>query len=141
MIKSIYLIGSLRNQEIPVIGDTLRAEGFDAFDEWHSAGKEADDEFQAYRLGRGLSYRQALNTYAAKHIFSFDKYHLDRCDAAVLVMPAGKSGHLEAGYMAGTGKPVFVLFNGEPERFDQMYQFCTDVCFSVKELIDAIKAR
>lgn len=138
--KTVYLIGSLRNSNVPVLGDKLRAVGYDVFDEWHGAGHEADDAFQNYRLGRGLSYRQALNSYSARHIFNFDKTHLDRSDCAVLVMPAGKSGHLEAGYMCGKGKPVFVLFDGEPERFDQMYQFCTDVCFSDEELINCLKS-
>ena len=130
----IYLIGSLRNDEIPAIGDKLRERGFDVFDQWHSAGPEADDCFQAYRLGRKWSYREALNSYAAKHIFNFDKTHLDRANIAVLVMPAGKSGHIELGYFLGQGKPGYVLFDKEPDRFDQMYQFADDVFFDINEL-------
>jgi nucleoside 2-deoxyribosyltransferase len=49
-------------------------------------------------------------------------------------MPAGKSAHLELGYMIGRGKPCFVLFDEEPERWDVMYQFATAVCFSYEEL-------
>jgi hypothetical protein len=36
-------------------------------------------------------------------------------------MPAGRSGHLELGLIMGQGKPGFVLFDGEPEKWDQMY--------------------
>jgi len=49
-------------------------------------------------------------------------------------MPAGKSGHMELGYMIGQGKPCFVYFDKEPERWDVMYQFAKEVCFSMEEL-------
>ena len=112
-MTSVYLIGSLRNPAIPELGNLLRKQGFEAFDDWYSAGFEADDQWQKYENLRGRSYKEALQGHAAKHVFAFDKFHLDRCDAAVLVMPAGRSGHLELGYFAGTGKPGYVLFDKE----------------------------
>jgi hypothetical protein len=40
--------------------------------------------------------------------------------------------------MIGQGKPCFILFDEEPERWDVMYQFCMEngenVCFSQEEL-------
>ena len=51
-----------------------------------------------------------------------------------MLMPAGKSGHLELGYARGKNKPGFILFDKEPERVDVMYQFATDVFFSQEEL-------
>lgn len=130
----IYLIGSMRNPKIPVIANKLRAEGFDIFDDWYSPGKNADDEWQAYELARGRTYREALNGEHAREVFEFDKQHLDKAESAVLVAPAGKSGHIELGYMVGKGKPAFVLMEQEPERFDIMYRFATRVCLSLDEL-------
>lgn len=124
--KSLYLIGSLRNEGIPEISKSLRKIGLDVFDDWHAAGPEADDCWKEYEENRGRTYKEALSGYAARHVFSFDKYHLDRCDAALLVLPAGKSGHLELGYMAGRGKPTFILLD-RPDRWDVMYQFATEV--------------
>jgi nucleoside 2-deoxyribosyltransferase len=138
-MTSVYLIGSLRNPAIPELGNVLRAQGFDAFCDWYSAGFEADDQWQKYENYRGRSYKEALQGHAAKHVFAFDKFHLDRCDAAVLVMPAGRSGHMELGYFAGTGKPGYVLFDKEPERYDVMYQFAKDVFFDKESLILALK--
>ena len=57
----------------------------------------------------------------------------------VLVMPAGKSGHMELGYLAGIKTPVYVLFDKEPERYDIMYRFADDVVFSVEELVEVLK--
>lgn len=136
MIKSIYVIGSLRNEEIPSIAESLRDLGLDVFDDWYAAGPEADDYWKKYETGRGNGYREALRGYAARHVFEFDKYHLDRCDAAILVLPAGRSGHLELGYSAGCGKRTYILLDGQDSRFDVMYQFATEVFHSKEEMID-----
>ena len=137
-IKLMYLIGSLRNEKVREIGKTIRDKtGIDVFDDWHGAGPHADDEWKEYELARGRSYREALMGYAARQIFSFDKTHLDRCDAALLCMPAGKSGHLELGYALGSGKPGFILFEeGADDRWDVMVQFATKVFFTKDEMIE-----
>lgn len=133
-MKVIYLIGSLRNPQIPDIGKFLRSLNFEVFDDWHSAGPEADDYWQAYEKHRGHTYPEALQGWHAKDVFAFDKYHLNRSDMAVLVLPAGKSGHLELGYVIGQGKPGFILMDHEPDRFDVMYQFAQGVYFNKEEL-------
>lgn len=136
----VYIIGSLRNVEIPVVGNALRAAGFYAFDDWYGAGPDADDKWQEYEKLRGRTYREAVYGEAAGNTFNFDKAHLDTSDAAVLVMPAGKSAHLELGYMAGRGKPTFIYFpEGEPERFDVMTRFATDLCFQLVDVVHAIR--
>ena len=133
--KSLYLVGSLRNTNVPLVGDKLREAGFEAFDQWYSAGPEADDHFKQYHIDRGNSYEESLKSYAAKHIFSFDKFHLDRCDAAVLILPAGRSCHIELGYTIGKGKPAYVLLDNEEGRWDLMYQFASGIYTSVEDLI------
>ena len=134
LIKSIYIIGSLRNPEIPKFANELQAQGFEAFADWYSPGPQADDFWRDYAKARGLSYGQALKSPAATHVYEFDKSHLDRCDAAVMLMPAGKSAHLELGYTIGKGKPGYILFDQEPERYDVMVQFATGVFFSKEDL-------
>ena len=121
------------------MGDHLRAEGFDVFDQWYSAGKIADDSFKEYFQSRGISYPDALKSYAARHIFDFDKRHLDRCDSVVLVCPAGRSGHLELGYSIGRGKSAYVLMDTDNERWDIMYNFATGVFFDVESLVAEMK--
>lgn len=130
----IYLIGSLRNPEIPKIANALRAEGFDIFDDWYSAGPEADDKWREYEIGRGHNYVTALNGFAAKHVFSFDYKHLDRATTVVLALPAGKSGHLELGWALGRGKKGYVLLDN-PDRWDVMYQFAAGVTTDFQQLI------
>ena len=138
--KQIYMIGSLRNEKIPVIAKELRKLGFIVFDDWFSPGPEADEYWRKFEKVRGSTYKQALGNHAAKHVFEFDKHHIDESDIGLLIMPAGKSGHLELGYMIGQGKPGLIYFEEDPERWDVMHQFATEICVSMDELkTDLIK--
>lgn len=121
--KQIYLIGSLRNPEIPTLGNILRKElDCNVFDDWYAAGPEADDKWKEYEQSRGRNYLEALEGKAAENVFAFDKTNLCASSVCVLVLPAGKSAHMEAGWMAGRHIPVFVLIDN-PDRWDVMYKF------------------
>lgn len=137
----IYLIGALRNLRVQEVAHELRANlgGEEVFDDWASPGEEADEKWQAYERRRGRTYRQALDGWHAQHVFHFDKTHLDRARAAVLLQPAGKSAHLELGYIIGQGKPGYILYLAEPERFDIMMLFATEVFTDVYHLIEALR--
>lgn len=139
-INSIYLIGSLRNDAIPETATMLRSLGLEVFDDWYAAGPEADDYWRTYEKRRGRSYAEALKGHAAKHVFGFDKGHLERCDASILVLPAGRSGHLELGYTAGLGKKTFILLDQEYDRWDVMYRFATEVFMNKEEMIEYFKS-
>ncbi len=134
----IYLIGSLRNSEIPKIAKRLRKLGFDVFDDWYAAGPEADDKWRDYEKERGRTYKEALNGLAADHVFQFDLKHLNNCDIAVLCLPAGKSAHLELGYVIGRGKKGYILLD-KPERWDVMYKFAKEVFYTLEELEDELR--
>lgn len=131
----IYLIGSLRNPKIPIIGNRLRQEGFSVWDDWFAGGKTADDEWKNYEEGLGHTYLEALQGDAAKHIYQFDHTHLDLCDTGLLVCPAGKSAHLELGYMLGSGRKGYILLDTQGIRWDVMYQFANGIYQDINNLI------
>jgi hypothetical protein len=135
----LYLIGSLRNPQIPRLAENLRGLGLEIFDDWYAAGPKADDHWKEYEEGRGNDYRDGLKGWAAQHVFEFDVFHLNRCDGAMLVLPAGRSGHLELGYASGLGKKTYVLLD-RPDRWDVMYQFARDgIFFSEDEMYEHFK--
>jgi hypothetical protein len=143
-INKVYVIGSLRNPNVATVAGTLRQRlGVEVFDDWLAAGPEADDKWKAYEEARGRTYEEALKGYAAEHVFRFDKLHLDTADAAVLVLPAGRSAHLEAGYMVGQGKPVYILLDevSGSARWDVMYKFVTGVYRNLEDIITAISVQ
>lgn len=135
----IYLIGSLRNCNIPFVSRALRDAGYSVFDDWMAAGPEADDYWQRYEIERGRTFNEALDGIAAEHVFDHDKSWLNYCDTGVLVAPAGRSAHLELGWMLGQGKRGYVLFDAQPERYDVMYKLATGVAFSVEELVEKLR--
>jgi len=138
LMSKIYLIGSLRDKLIPGIAKELREKtGHEVFDDWFAPGPRADDHWKEYEEARGRNYGQALKGYAATHIFSFDKHHLDTAEIGVLILPSGKSCHLELGYLVGQGKRTYVLMD-KPDRWDVMYQFATGIVFDMEELIEMI---
>lgn len=112
----------------------------EVFDDWYAAGPEADDYWQKYEQARGHSFIEALDGHAAYHVWNYDRFHLDRADVGVLVMPSGKSGHLELGYMAGAKKPTFILLEKEPERWDVMYRFAHKVHTTTGGLIEDLSS-
>lgn len=135
----LYLIGSLRNPEVTNIARQIRDRfsSVEVFDDWMAAGPKADDHWKDYEIEKGHSYKQALKGYAAKHVFEFDRFHLDTADAAVLILPAGRSGGIELGYMVGRSKDTFILLD-TPERYDVMFQFADHIAENTEELLEQI---
>ena len=127
--KKAYIVGSLRNPMIREAAKVLRDAGMEVFDDWHGCGPEADDHWKTYEKDRGRTYIQALGGKLAGHAFEFDKSNLDEADTVVLILPAGKSGHLELGYAAGRGKDTFIVLepDRDEDRWDLMYKFATKV--------------
>ena len=134
----IYVIGSLANDRVEVVAERLREAGFDAFDQWRCA---KGDFWADYALRRGMKFREALQMDFVDVAFAFDMKYLAKADIGVLVMPAGRSGGLELGWLLGRGKPGYVLYDGEPERADLMTKMSTGVLFSVEELIEELGGR
>ena len=129
----LYVIGSLRNPDIPTFSQSLRQLGIEVFDDWFAAGPEADDKWRDYEIARGRSYVEALEGLAAQHVFAFDRHHIADSDAVVLINPAGRSGYLELGWALGKGKPGYIVLDPTKEvRYDVMLQFATKV-FANKE--------
>jgi hypothetical protein len=135
----IYLVGSLKQGDrVREVAAALRADGWDVFDDWLSAGSDADDSLRDHFVARGFTFKQALASPAARNIFEFDRHHLAAASIVVLVMPAGKSGFLELGWALGQGTRGYILFDGDPDRIDIMMQFADGICYSIEELKEAL---
>ena len=140
MVKQpkIYVGGSLRSDSASDVANFLRSRlKAEVFDDWQATSPDADDAWKAYERERGRTFLEALRGHAARNVFEFDKKHLDESDAFVLVLPAGRSAHMELGYMAGNGKPTFILYNPEVEndRWDVMYGFATAIVDNQESLV------
>jgi hypothetical protein len=75
---------------------------------------------------------------AVERGFAFDKSALDWADTCVLVLPCGRSAHLEAGYAAGQGK--LTLFYLHPDKFEPelMYRLGHGCITTIDGLLDRL---
>lgn len=80
-------------------------------------------------------YLQALEHKRAREGFANDMAALEGCDACVLVLPCGRSAHLELGYATGAGKIAVVLCEklDEPEL---MYLMCDQIATTVTGVLN-----
>jgi len=135
----VYVASSWRNQKQPEVVSALRAQGHDVYDfrnpEPDSHGfnwREIDPAWQTWTLAE---YQAALNHPIARAGYKLDMTALENCDVCVLVMPCGRSAHLEAGYAIGAGKPtVILLSDGEPELMYKMAR----TCLALSEVVEFV---
>ena len=82
-----------------------------------------------------------LEDKRSQRAFKEDKKWLDWCDCCVLVLPAGNSSHLEAGYAKGQFKELIIYSpSGFPAgEFDVMYGFADLMTDSIEKLIEYLK--
>lgn len=143
-MAKIYVATSWRNGFQPSVVERLRELGHEVYDFRNPpkgmgfSWSEIDPAWEDWKFE---AYKEALKTPRAVEGFNSDKDGLDWSDLTVLVLPCGRSAHLEAGYAAGQGKPVFVYFAGnlkqEPEL---MYGLCEGGIFnSLSSLTQAIE--
>ena len=131
----VYLVGSLRNPQVPLMAKRLRESGFEVFDDWYAAGPGADDAWRDYERAKGHTLPQALKGAAGQNVFQFDRRHLVDATSVVLLLPAGKSAHLELGWAIGKNKHSAVFLGDEPDRYDVMYAFASLVTPELDELV------
>jgi hypothetical protein len=116
----------------------LREVGYDVYDFRHPAPgdegytwAEIDPAWQSWTPEQ---YRNALQHPLAQVGFAQDKLALQMADVTVLVLPCGRSAHLELGYAAGVGQPTAVLML-DPCEAELMYLLVDRVCLTMDELV------
>jgi len=137
----IYVASSWRNSHQPYVVEALREMGCEVYDfrnPPHGRGGFAWSQIDpAWQSWTPAQWRDALRHPLAVEGFNSDKAGMDWADACVLVLPCGRSAHLEAGWFAGKGKPVAFLAL-EPSEPDLMVGLGNGVLTSFVELGDWI---
>jgi len=82
-----------------------------------------------------------LKDERAQEAFKEDKMWLDWADVCLLILPAGKSSHLEAGYAKGQGKKLIIYQDEFPYgEFDVMYGFADLITDDPARVLKEMKA-
>ena len=135
--RKIYLASSWRNERQPEVVNALRAAGHLVYD-FRNPPSGAGFEWAVIDPGwqdwSPSAFRDALDHDAAQAGYSNDFEAMQWADTCVLLLPCGRSAHMEAGWMAGAGKQVFILLTAKEEP-ELMYRMANGICLSVGELL------
>lgn len=138
----IYVASSWRNPRQPGVVEALRAAGHAVYDfrappngvpgfQW----SEVDPDWQAWSAA---DYRRLLTTHPTAALgFQNDLRGMQWADTCVLLLPCGRSAHLEAGWFCGAGKRCLILTQ-DGEEPELMALLATDICVSVDEVLAAL---
>lgn len=124
----IYIASSWKNQQAVIsLARLLEDEGFivDAF-------CRSTDARYAFHWSELVDDEDDLKNYDAiemladprtQRAYNEDKKWLDWSDTVIMLMPCGRSSHLEAGYAKGQGKLLFIYGEFPKGEFEVMYGF------------------
>ncbi len=140
--RKIYLASSWRNEQQPSVLKRLREDGHEVYDFRNPAEGNSGFGWKACQYDMHdpqLYVRHITRDPVAAAGFLFDRDALNWCDTCVLLLPCGRSAHLEAGYAIGQGKQTFIVIS--PEKFEPelMYLLATGICESVTDLMVALR--
>lgn len=133
--RKIYVASSWRNNRQQEVVEQLRLSGHEVYDFKNPAPgnhgfswSEIDPNWKDWTEEQ---YRNALAHPIAQAGFHFDFEAMQWADTFVLVLPCGRSAHLELGWACGMGKQTLVLLDKmEPEL---MVKMCDHLCLDLTE--------
>lgn len=143
---SFYVASSWRNYHLqPAVVEALRAEGFtDTYDFRHplpgNEGFKWSDIDPDWQSWSPEAFKLALDHPIAEQGFDLDFTAMSLSDVGVLVMPCGRSAHIEAGYFVGhPQKRLIILLDSAPTEPELMYKMADAVCLSLGEVMDTVR--
>lgn len=141
-MSRIYVASSWRNEHQPHVVAKLREFGHHVYDFRNpphiGRGFSWSEINEGWQKWTARSYREMLLTSPiAARGFMADLRGMQWADVCVLVLPCGRSAHLEAGWFCGAGKRCIILTQDgdEPEL---MALLATDICISLDEVIECL---
>lgn len=141
-MSRVYVASSWRNAHQPAVVDELRAGGHAVYDFRNPSNGVPGFTWSAIDPGwmgwSASEYRRLLTTDPiAARGFLNDLRGMQWADTCVLVLPCGRSAHLEAGWFAGAGKRCIILTR-DGEEPELMALLANEICISIEEVLEAL---
>lgn len=142
--RSAYVASSWRNPYQPALVRALRSAGMQVYDFRNPAPgvtgfawSEIDPDWMDWMPSE---WREALRHPIAVKGYRNDRRGMDNSECCVLVLPSGRSSHMEAAFMAAQGKPVFTLAldHVAPDLMNLLLGPPEHLCCSMDDLFDAL---
>jgi hypothetical protein len=142
-MANIYVASSWRNKQQPLVVQTLREAGHEVYDfknppdasgfKW----SDIDPEWEAWTNDQ---YTSSLEHPLAEKGFKADFDAMAWADAVVLVLPCGRSAHLELGWGVGSGKKTCVLLSPGAMDPELMVKMCDHIALDVDSVLEWLES-
>lgn len=142
----VYVASSWRNQTQPAIVQILRSAGIACYDfkhpeeatgfHWHEV---MPDYVPGSEKADAGEYLKALDHPRSIQGFDNDFAAMERADAFVLVLPCGRSAHLELGWAVGQAKRTVILLDPDEDNLvtpELMYKMVDHISPTVVDLLE-----
>jgi hypothetical protein len=133
----IYVASSWRNQDQPHVVQALRDSGHEVYDfrnpDANNHGFHWSEIDRAWQEWTPEEFAIALDHPIAVDGFNRDMKALREAEAVILVMPCGRSAHLEMGYAIGAGK-LTIIFMPNKDEPELMYKMASHFVYDFLEL-------
>ena len=128
----IYVASSWRNRIHPKVVRSLRARGHAVYDYRQGAVTRRDGD---PLMADATDYAAALEQPAAVRAFHYDYAAMLAADTFVLVLPCGRSAHLELGWAVGARKRTAILLDDDPSTPELAYRMVNMLTTSLDDLL------
>ncbi len=142
--RRIYVASSWRNPFQPDVCGFLRMAGHQVYDFRNPprgtgfGWREIDPNWTEWSFGEWV---EALDHPRAVEGFGADLDGMRWADTCVLVLPCGRSAHLEAGWFAGESRELFVFEppGAEPSEPELMLKFANGFANNAEQLLSMLR--
>lgn len=138
----VYVASSWRCPMQPAVVAVLRAAGIDCYDFKDSEGFHWSEVMPSYRGDNAPAnvddYLAALDHPRSIQGYERDMTAMEKADTFVLVLPCGRSAHLELGWAVGQGKRTAIVLDPNDDNEvtpELMYRMVDHVAPSMLDLL------
>jgi len=131
----IYIASSSRSMDaVRALGSVLRDIGHYVyvFCDANEPAFSAASIIKKSSISKEFTPQTAVRNPLVENVCGFNMAELRKADCVLLVLPAGKSAHLEAGFAKGAGKIVVLYGEMKMGEWDAMYGML-DRIFNINE--------
>jgi hypothetical protein len=141
----IYAASSWNNPYYKDVVQQLVLNGYDVYDftgKMSTYGNavtfhwsQIDSEWESWT---NQQFVDNLSHPNARHAFSIDHDNMQQSQVCVLILPCGKSSHMEAGFMKALGKKL-LIYMPQPQRAELTYSLADDFCDNIPQLLQILQ--
>lgn len=141
--RRIYVASSWRNPHQHIVVEALRDASHQVYDFKNPSpgnhGFSWNEIDPNWKNWSASEYVDALDHPIAKRGYHSDFSKMEWADTFVLVLPCGRSAHLELGWACGKGKETLIL-TSDGEEPELMAKMCDHICVSLQQVMEILSS-